>query len=276
MSKVPALEELMKAGTHFGHRTSRWHPKMEPYLFGIRGGIHIIDVAQTQELLSKALDKVEEITVRGGLVLFVGTKKHMQGIVEKSAIEAGMPFVTNRWLGGTFTNFAEIQKRVRRLLDLKDKREKGDLKKYTKYEQLQFDQEIKEMEFKLGGLSTMKQLPEAIVVFDVLHDKTAVQEARTRGVSIIGLVDSNVNPDYVDYIIPSNDDAVETVKLMTKLFAEAVRLGKAQAKNRATAAAEAKAKADVAVKVEAKETVEDLDDAMKEQIAKEVLEGKKK
>jgi small subunit ribosomal protein S2 len=270
---------MLKAGVHFGHRTSRWHPKMGPYIFGSRSGVHIIDVEKTSAILEKTMKMIEELVARDGVVMFVGTKKQATDLVEKVARDCGMPFVNTRWLGGTFTNFTEIQRLVRKFIDLKDKREKGELKKYTKLEQLMFDREIEELEGKIGGLGDFKKLPEAIFVLDIRHDKTAVEEARKRGVKVIGICDTNVNPDLADVIIPANDDSIGSLTLITKLIGEAVKAGKAKAKTMAAdvAAKAAQAKApkveeEVDVAEEAKEAVLDLDIKMKEQLAREEQE----
>lgn len=273
---------MLKAGVHFGHRTSRWHPKMAKYIFGARSGIHVIDIEQTQTQLEKALNYVEELVARGGSIMFVGTKNQTTEAVERYAKEARTPFVNTRWLGGTFTNFVEIQKLIRQLLDLRDKREKGDLKKYTKLEQLQFDRKIEELNEKIGGMADyVKKLPEAIFVVDVRHDKTAVTEAKIKGVKVIGLVDTNVNPDLVDYVIPANDDSISSVIMMLKLMAEAITVGRARAKNTAETAARVAAEKVAAAEVvraseRSKAQVEDLDDQMKDQLVKEKEEIKNK
>lgn len=273
MPKIPELLDMLKAGVHFGHRTSRWHPKMQPYIYGVRSGVHVIDVEKTQKALEDVLQFVEDLTARGGDLLFVGTKGHLQELVQKYAEEAGMPYVNTRWLGGTFTNFPQIEKLIKSYLDLKDKREKGELKKYTKLEQLQFDRKIEELEDKIGGIATLKKLPEAIFVLDVRDDKTAIMEARKRGIKVIAICDTNVNPDLVDYVIPSNDDSMQALTMITRLLAEASKVGKARAK---TAAAERKQREDdIRVAKASKETVDDLDDAIKEQLAREKEESKK-
>lgn len=233
MSNIPQLEEMLKAGVHFGHRTSRWHPKMAPYIHGVKSGLHVIDVEKTQDALESILQNVEGIAQRGGTVLFVGTKAQTTGIVAEYAKQSKMPYVNTRWLGGTFTNFSEIQKRINHYLSLLDKRDKGELKKYTKLEQLQFDREIADLDDKLGGISTMKSLPDAIFVVDVRHDKTAVTEARKRGISVIGIVDTNVNPGLVDHVIPCNDDSVAAVEMITRMISNAVQEGAAKARTEA-------------------------------------------
>ena len=229
MPTIPSLEDMLQAGVHFGHQTSRWHPKMAPYLFGSRSGVHIIDLETTQKKLAEALDFVKSVVARGGQVLFVGCKRQAKDLVREAAVSAGMPFVTERWLGGTLTNFAQIKKSIKRLKTLKEQQEKGELRKYTKKEQLLIAREIMEMEEKLGGIADMEKLPEAMFVVDVRHEKTAVEEARETGTKIVALCDSNVNPEFVQYVIPANDDAVKGIALMTRLVAEAVKEGKAEA-----------------------------------------------
>lgn len=276
MPKIPSLQDLLKAGVHFGHRTSRWHPKMEPFIFSTRGGIHVIDIEQTQKMLEQALKTVETITAQGGTVVFMGTKTSVAPIVERYAKEAETPYITNRWLGGTFTNFGEIQKLIKTYLDLQDKRDKGELKKYTKLEQLQFDRKIEELEEKIGGISTLKKLPDAIFVTDIRHDKTAVVEAKKCGVKVIGIVDTNINPAHVDMVIPANDDAIAGVQLITSLMSEAVREGRGKAKSaRMEAASKVSDSDDVQVKADAKAIVDDIDDEVKEKLAREQAEMKK-
>ncbi len=261
--KTPELKEMLKAGVHFGHRTSRWHPKMQPYIFGVRGGVHVIDIEQTQKMLENTLNYVEGLVSRGGNVLFIGTKPQTAELVKKYALEAGMPYVTNRWLGGTFTNFEEIKKLIDNYLDLRDKRDKGELKKYTKLEQLNFDRKIEDLEEKIGGISTHgKGLPEAIFVVDVRHDKTTVTEARSKKIQVIGLVDTNVNPDLVDHIIPCNDDSMNAVTMMLQQMVGAVKEGRAT--QRAIAPKKEEGKSAVKVAEASKDAVETLNEAVKE------------
>lgn len=272
--KLPELLEMLKAGMHFGHQSSRWHPKMAPFIYGVRGGVHVIDLEKTREQLEKTLNYVEALVARGGNVMFVGTKRQAQEIVAKYAKEAGMPYVNTRWLGGTFTNFPQIQRLIKTYLDLKDKSEKGELKKYTKLEQLQFSRKIEELEEKIGGISTMTRLPEAVFMFDARHDKTAVREAQATKVKIIAICDSNVNPVGVDLVIPANDDAVGSLELIAKLVAEAAKSGKAKAVAERAASARASAEDDVKVAKRDAEAVEDLDDKMKEKLVAEARESK--
>lgn len=226
MVNIPKTEELLKAGVHFGHRAHHWHPKMKEFIFGERQGIHVVDLEKTQAQLTKATAWVSDIVAKGGTVLFVGTKVQAQEPVAQAALACGMPYVNQRWLGGTLTNWPQIQRIIRHYLDLKDKRDKGELRKYTKFEQLNFDREIVELEEKIGGISTMKRLPEAIIVVDARAEKTVIREANVVHVPIIALVDTNVNPDGVACVVPGNDDAVSSISLILKSFGEAVAEGK--------------------------------------------------
>lgn len=267
--KLPSLLEMLKAGVHFGHQSSRWHPKMKQFIYGERGGVHIIDVEKTQAKLEQALNFVTEIAARGGSIVFLGTKRQAQPVIEEYAKACGMPYINTRWLGGTFTNFAQIQRIIRHYLDLKDKSAKGELKKYTKLEQLQFSREIEELDEKIGGLSTLTKLPDALFILDARHEKTAVREAITMGITMVALVDSNVNPKGIRYVIPGNDDAIGSLEMVTKLVAEAVKEGKAKAIATARAVADVRKSAEDDVKLaeSAKAAIEDIDDATKDELA---------
>lgn len=269
--KIPSPLEMLKAGVHFGHQSAKWHPKMKPFIYGERGGVHIINVEKTAEQLEKTLNYVTNTVARGGSILFVGTKRQAQAVVAKYATECGMPFVNVRWLGGTLTNYGQLQRLIKHYLDLKDKREKGELKKYTKLEQLQFDREIAELDEKIGGLSTLTRVPDALFILDARHEKTAVREAQAMKVPMIALVDSNVNPTGIDYVIPGNDDAVNSLDLIAKLVAGAVKEGKTKAASEAHAAAQVRKQLDEEVRVsaEAKEVVDELDNKIKEEMAKQ-------
>ena len=236
MAKL-TLKEMLEAGMHFGHRTSRWHPKMREFIFGTTGGMHIIDLEKTQEMLEDALETIKGIVSRGGTILFVGTKPQAQPIITKYAEACSMPYVKERWLGGTLTNFHQIKHSLKRLKMLKDQRDKGELKKYTKKEQLMIGREIQDMERKLGGMENMTKVPEALFVVDVRNEKTALNEASVTGAKVIAMCDTNVNPDGVAKVIPANDDAVKSIELITKLVADAVKSGKAQAVQVSTAKA---------------------------------------
>jgi len=247
MLKLPTMLELLQAGVHFGHKTARRHPKMMPYIFGERGGINIIDLDKTLSMTKTTLARLQEIAARGGVVLFVGTKKQVSETVRHEAEGCGMPYVTNRWLGGTFTNFSEVSNQIRRFHDLKDKKESGVLaRKYTKKEQVVFLREIDELEKKVGGISSMRKLPNAIIIIDCKKEKTALREAKRVGIPVFALLDTNVNPEDITYGIPANDDAVKTVNMMVHLFAEAIRAGQSHPmveKSAATGAVPAKPKA---------------------------------
>jgi small subunit ribosomal protein S2 len=208
------LESMLKAGVHFGHKKSRWNPKMKQYLFGVRNGIHIIDLERTKEMFQKALDYMGEISQKNGMILIVGTKKQAKDLVRAVAERVEMPFVNERWLGGTFTNYNTIAKRVKYLVDGKEGLEKGRFNDLTKLERLRLHKELEKMEERMGGLVPMKRLPEAILVLDIKKDEIAIKEAKKAGVKVIALVDSNCDPTTVDYPIPANDDALSSLKYM--------------------------------------------------------------
>lgn len=229
MVKLPTLLEMLQSGLHFGHQSGKWHPKMEQYLFAEKSGLHIIDLEKTQVKLDEALKFVHDIAKNGGVVLFVGTKDQARDAVLSSAVDCGMPYITNRWLGGTLTNIGVILKLTKKLKDLKAKQETGGFKGYTKKEQLGFGKEIEDLQHRVGGIAEMKKTPEAVYVVDVKKEKTAVAEANKKGVPIIAIGDTNINPDKIDYIIPGNDDATKGIELITTLIAEAIKEGKAEA-----------------------------------------------
>ncbi len=243
MPKLPSLLEMLQAGVHFGHRDSRWHPKMKNYIFGSRNGIHIVDLEKTLTRLEEALTYVRDLTARGGVILFLGTKRQARDIIKKYAEECGAPYISGRWLGGTLTNFGEVMNLVKHFNDLKAKQASGALAKYTKKEQANFAKEIEDLENKVGGISAITRAPDAVFVVDIMKEKTAVAEAVTRGIPLVALTDTNVNPEKVAYPIPSNDDAVKTIELMTKLIAEAVKEGKKLRESQAAEADKARAKA---------------------------------
>jgi small subunit ribosomal protein S2 len=226
MPKTPTLLELLKAGVHFGHTSSKWHPNMKPFIFGQRSGVHIVDLEQTVVKLGKALDFVKKLASEGKVLLFVGTKEQGKEIVKKYAEKCEMPYVDQRWLGGTFTNFLTIKKVTQKLINLKTKREEGELKKYTKKEQLVFDREIAKLEETVGGIQNMKKLPEAVFILDLKKEKTSRREAEQKKVQIVAICDTNINPDGIDYCIPGNDDAIKSIELIVSLVAEAVNEGK--------------------------------------------------
>lgn len=222
MSEVN-LKDLLEAGCHFGHQSRRWNPAMKKYIYGERDGVHIFDLVQTKAGLDAALEFVKKLVKEGGVVLFVGTKRQAQEVVKREAIKAGMPYMALRWLGGMLTNFGQMQKRVHKLKDLKAKRESGDLKKYTKREQLLFDREIAGLEKFLGGVADMEKMPEALFVVDTHREEVAVREANKMGIPVVGMVDTNGDPGRVDYVIPVNDDAVKSIELVVETIAGAMK-----------------------------------------------------
>jgi small subunit ribosomal protein S2 len=223
------IKKLLEAGAHFGHKTSRWHPKMAPYIHSKRAGSHIIDLTKTVAGLELALDFVTQTVGEGKQILFVGTKRQAQDVVKQLADDTKMPYVTNRWLGGMLTNWPTISARVKHLKDLEAKMQTGELNnKYNKLEVQRFQEEITYMNELYGGIKDMAARPGAVVIFDLVHDANAVREARKLNVPIIALADTNADPTLANYPIPSNDDAIKTIQLMADYFKQAIELGKAK------------------------------------------------
>lgn len=224
--KIPTMEEMLKAGMHFGHRTSRWHPKMAPFIFGSRKGVHIIDLRKSQKMLETAMEYLKKEASEGKAILLVGTKTQVKAALKKTAEEAGMPYVSERWLGGLLTNFAVIRNLTRKYKDLLEKRSAGKLDKYTKKERLDFDREIAKLETSVGGLVSLTKAPDVIFIWDIKKEKTAFTEARKKKIPVVAVCDTNVNPDGVKYIIPANDDASKGIKLVMNLIKESIEEGK--------------------------------------------------
>ncbi|MCJ7829637.1 30S ribosomal protein S2 [Patescibacteria group bacterium] len=220
------LKDLLDAGCHFGHQSQRWNPKMSSYLYGVKEGIHIFDLAKTKEGLEKAMEFVRQTTVEGGKIIFVGTKRQAQAIVKEEAQKAKMSFITERWLGGIITNWDNIKKSINKLKDLKAQKESGELKKYTKKENILIDREIARLERFFGGLADLDELPAALFVVDVKKEKAAIQEAAKKGIKIVAVVDSNSDPELVDWVIPANDDAVGSIKLIVEIIGKAAKEGR--------------------------------------------------
>lgn len=228
------IKKLLEAGAHFGHKTSRWHPKMAPYIHSKRGGTHIIDLVKTVEGLETALDFITKTVSDGKQILLVGTKRQAKDLVKKAAEDSGMPFVSERWLGGMLTNYATIGGRVKHLKDLEAKMESGELEaKYSKLEVQRFQEEIDQMNIMYGGIKDMNPKPGAALIMDVVHEANAVREARKMGLKVIALVDSNADPSLVDYVIPGNDDAIKTIQLVLDYVKGAIEQGKAKAQKNA-------------------------------------------
>ncbi len=224
-TSVVPMKTLLEAGVHFGHRTRRWNPKMKRYIFTERNGIHIIDLQQTITYLNQAYAMVRDTTAAGGTVLFVGTKKQAQESLLQEAIRCGMPYVDQRWLGGTLTNWRTIRQRIDYLLDSEKQFARGEFSRLVKKESLLRQREIERLNHRLGGLKDMRRLPNLLFVVDVRRDDLAVQEANKLGIPVIAMVDTNCDPDPVDFVIPSNDDAIRAVKLILATMATAVLEG---------------------------------------------------
>lgn len=206
------LEEMEKAGLHFGHRTSRIHPKIKPYLASIKNNVNLFNLEKTVEKLKEALGFIKELVAEDKVLLLVGTKIQVKNLVKETAIELGLPYVSERWLGGTFTNFDNLKKRIDYFKDLEKKKASGELEKYTKKERALFDQELRRLETKFGGIKELTKLPDAIFVLDMKKDELAVKEAKAKNIKVIGIADTNVDPTLADYVITANDDALPGIK----------------------------------------------------------------
>ncbi|MBQ1313071.1 MAG: 30S ribosomal protein S2, partial [Clostridia bacterium] len=223
---VVSMKQLLEAGVHFGHQTRRWNPKMAPYIFTERNGIYIIDLQKTVRKLEDAYNYVRDLSADNGTLLFVGTKKQAQDSIREEATRAGMPFVNARWLGGMLTNFKTIQNRIKRLQQLKQMKEDGTFDLLTKKEAAKLDLEIEKLEKFLGGITGMKKIPDAMFIVDPRKERIAVAEAHKLGIPIIAIVDTNCDPDEIDYVIPGNDDAIRAVRLISGAMADAVIEGR--------------------------------------------------
>ncbi|MBU0722168.1 30S ribosomal protein S2 [Patescibacteria group bacterium] len=232
MMTIPSIEDMLKAGMHFGHRTSKWHPKMKLFIFGSKKGVHIIDLRKTQKMLGMALEYIKRQSAEGKAILLVGTKMQVKNILKKTAEETGMPYVSSKWLGGFLTNFPIIKNLIRKFKDLSEKRAGGKLDKYTKKERLDFDRQIAKLETNVGGLVSLTKIPDVIFIWDIKKEKTAFTEALKKKIPVVAVCDTNVNPDGVKYIIPANDDASKGIKLVMNLIKEAILEGKAESQNK--------------------------------------------
>ncbi len=224
---VVSMKALLESGVHFGHRTQKWHPAMKPYIFTERNGIHIIDLQKTSKAIQQAYNVVRDTVAEGGTLLFIGTKRQAQETVQAEAVRCGMPYVTVRWLGGMLTNWRTIRQRINELEKLERMRDKGEFERLTKKEALILLRKIERLEVLLGGVRQMVRLPELVFVVDVHREATAIHEANLLNIPVIAMVDTNCDPTNVDYVIPSNDDAIRAVKLVVSKIADAVIEGKA-------------------------------------------------
>jgi len=220
------IKELLEAGVHFGHQTRRWNPKMRRFIHGERNGIHIIDLTQTEPLLRRAQEFARDVAARGGTVLFVGTKKQAREPLEEAARRCGMPFVNNRWLGGLLTNWATISRRIQRLHELEEWTENGTIELLPTRERIRAQHELEKLRATLGGVRQMERLPDAVFIVDLKTEEIAVREASRLGIPIIGLVDTNADPDPIDYVIPGNDDSIRSCRLIADAIADAIAEGR--------------------------------------------------
>ncbi len=227
MPDTTTIKQLLEAGAHFGHQTGRWHPRMKNYIFTKRNGIHIIDLEKTASMLDDACNYVRELIAGGGTILFVGTKKQAQESIVEEARRCGMPYIDLRWLGGMLTNFATIQARIDHLVRLEDQQSRGEFGRLTKKEILKINEEIEKLNKQMGGIKEMTNLPSALFIVDPTREDIALAEARRMGIPVVGIVDTNCNPDMIDYPIPANDDAIRAIKLICSKIADAVMEGKA-------------------------------------------------
>lgn len=219
---VISMKQLLEAGVHFGHQTRRWNPKMKEYIYTERNGIYIIDLQQTVGLVDKAYNAIKDVVAEGGTVLFVGTKKQAMESIKAEAERCGMFYVNQRWLGGMLTNFKTIQGRIKRLKELERMEADGSFEKYTKKEVIGMKHEMDKLERNLGGIKDMKKVPDVIFIVDPRKERIAIQEAHILGIPLVGIVDTNCDPEEIDYVIPGNDDAIRAVKLLTSKMADAV------------------------------------------------------
>ncbi len=225
MINTPSMQQLLEAGVHFGHQVRRGHPKMKEYIFGVRDGVHVINLEYSEKLLKQAQEAAEKFGSEGKVILFVGTKKQAQSIAKEAAEKTNAPYVNFRWVGGALTNFEEVRKNIKKLQDLAEKKEKGELKQYTKKERLLITRRLDKFEKQWGGIKNMTELPDALFVIDSVTERTAVAEANRMNIPVIGIADSNSNPMLLTYPIPGNDDATKAIKILTDAISEAYEEG---------------------------------------------------
>ena len=224
--QVPSMQELLEAGVHFGHQVRRWNPKMQPFIFGARGGVHIVDLAKTVEKLEEACEFVRKIGEAGGTILFLSSKKQARSIIAEEATKCGAKFVTERWIGGLLTNWEQTSKNIKKLSDLKSKKEAGEFKDRTKKENLLIDRDIAKLQRLYGGVSDLTKMPEAMFVVDVKKEENACREAVKKEIPVIAIADTNANLDLVTYAIPGNDDATRAIGIITTAISDAYLEGR--------------------------------------------------
>jgi small subunit ribosomal protein S2 len=216
----PVVEEMTKAGLHFGHKTSKTHPKMKQYIAGVRSAVHMFDLQKTQEKLGEALEYIKSLQTAGKTLLLVGTKIQIKNLVKETAVACSLPYVSERWIGGTFTNFGTITKRIEYFRDLEQKKQAGELEKYTKKEQLDIAEELKNLELHFGGVKNLSKLPDAVFVCDLDKNQLVVKEAKNKGIPVIAIVDTNIDPTPINYVIPANDDVQSSVRYILNRIQE--------------------------------------------------------
>ncbi len=268
MYKLPTLQELLEAGVHFGHQVRRGHPRMKPYIYGAKDGVHIIDLTKSEKLLKECAEALYEFGKSGKVLLLVGTKKQARPIIEEAAVSTGAPYLVERWVGGFLTNFEEVLKNIKKLKELKLHREKGLLKKYTKKEQLLISRKIDNLEKDYKGVIDMATLPDGLFVADAVTDDVAVIEARNLGIKIFAISDTNCNPYNLDYFVPGNDDAIKSIKILVEALIAAYGEGRKEAGVIAEKVAQKK------IDDEKKKSEEVLDEKLVDEVAavEEVLE----
>ncbi len=255
------MKELLEVGVHFGHQTKKWNPKMKKYIYTDKSGIYIIDLQETQRLLIEAYEYVKKVAGEGGIILFVGTKKQTQDIIESYATECGMPYVKNRWLGGTLTNFETINKRTKRIDEIEEMEKSGIFEKLPKKEVLGIKKEYEKLLFNIGGIRNMKKLPDVLYAIDPNKEMIAVREASKLGIPIVAITDTNCDPDIIDFVIPGNDDAIRSCNLITSVICDAVKKGKEQKIKLEESPEEKEAK-----KLEEEKTEDDLEDLPEDEV----------
>lgn len=270
MYKLPTLQELLEAGVHFGHQVRRGHPRMKPYIYGAREGVHIIDLTQSEKYLKETAEFVYNLGKSGKVLLFVGTKKQAKPIIEEVTKNLGAPYLSHRWMGGFLTNFSEIQKNIKKLKEYLDQKEKGQLSKYTKKEQLLLERKMSKLQKDFAGVMEMVVMPDALFVVDAVSDNIAIREANRLNIPVVAIADSNCDPTEIDYPVPGNDDAIKSIKILTAAIGSAYEEGKKEAGKEAEKAAK-KAEKDAA-----KAQEEDIPEELKAEVAaaEEMVEKK--
>lgn len=265
MYKLPTLQELLEAGVHFGHQVRRGHPRMKPFIYGARDGVHIIDLTKSESYLKEAAEYVYNLGKTGKVLLFVGTKKQARPIVEEAVKSSEAPFMTERWMGGFLTNFEEIKKRIKLLKEYKEQKAKGELTKYTKKEQLLLERKMEKLEKDFKGVMDLAGMPEAIFVVDAVSDNIAIREANRLGIKVVALADSNCDVSEIDYPIPGNDDAIKSITILVGAVATAYEEGKKEA-----------GKIKVAKDIKDAEDLKKAEEKVSEEIVAEVAEAEEK